>query len=236
MSKNFWIIIIAVVVALFGIFYFTGSSKNSSSNSTNATQHIEGLGQDGITLVEYGDYQCPYCGQYYSTLKQVQAMFNTQMTFQFRNFPLTSIHQNAFAGARAAEAAGLMGQYWQMHDLLYNQNQEYYGSNASIPTWIGSSSPQTVFDQDAASLGLNVAKFNQFYASIQVNNLINADMTAGNNLNVNATPTFILDGKQIQVNNSVTDFKTAINNEIAKKAGQKTSTSGSTGTTQQTKK
>lgn len=236
MSKQFWIGVVVIVIALFGIFYFTGN-KGTTTNSNNLkpTQHIEGEGKDGITLVEYGDFECPYCGEYFTVVKEVQAMYNQQIYFQFRNFPLTSIHPNAFAGARAAEAAGLMGQYWQMHDLLYEQNQEYYDSNASYAGWIGLSNPLPAFDTDAQSLGLNVTKFNQLYTSDQVNNLVTADMNVGNSLGIDATPTFILDGKQVQVADSLSAFETLINNAISQKAGQ-TTTNSSTGVTAQTKK
>ncbi len=204
-----------------GIFALTGGKKNTTLSTTSKpTNHVIGLGKTGVTLVEYGDYQCPYCGQYYSTVKQVQQTYNNQITFQFVNFPLTSIHPNAFAGARAAEAAGLMGQFWQMHDLLYTQNQEYYNSNGAYAGWIGASDPLTVFDQDAKSLGLNVSKFNTYYQSDQVNNLIMADENKANALNVNATPTFYIDGKQVQLADSVSAFDTAINSAIASKLGQ----------------
>lgn len=227
MSKQFWAVVIVIVLVLVGIFALSNNKSNStgsSSSSTKPTEHVEGQGKDGVTLVEYGDYQCPYCGEYASTVKQVQAEYDTQMFFQFRNFPLTSIHQNAFAGARAAEAAGLMGQFWQMHDLLYQQNQLYYGSNGSQAGWIGASNPETVFEQDASQLGLNVSKFEQEYASTTVNNLINADEAAGNALKVDATPTFFLDGKQVQPANTVTAFQSLINAAIAQKAKAATPT------------
>src|SRR4051812_25422486 len=109
MSKQFWGVIIVVILVFVGIFSLSGNKSNGSGSSSGGglTQHIEGQGKDGITLVEYGDYECPYCGQYFPTVKQVQAEFNQQIFFQFRNFPLVSVHQNAFASARAAEAAGL---------------------------------------------------------------------------------------------------------------------------------
>jgi protein-disulfide isomerase len=237
MSKQFWIIVAVIVIVLVGVFAIKGSNNPGSNSSSSApTQHIEGQGKSGVTLVEYGDYQCPFCGEYASTLTQVQSLYNTQIFFQFRNFPLTSLHQNAFAGARAAEAAGLMGKFWPMHDLLYSQNQEYYNSNGKIPTWIGASNPETVFEQDAASLGLNVQKFEQLYGSEQVNNLITADQAVGNKLGLDATPTFILDGNQVQVGNTVADFQTVINKAIASKAGSsQPATTSSTGTTTQSK-
>lgn len=236
MSRNFWIAIVVIVLILVGVFAFTASGGNNSSNKLTPTEHIEGEGKDGVTLVEYGDYECPYCGEYYSTVKQVVAMYNTQITFQFRNFPLTSIHPNAFAGARAAEAAGLMGKFWQMHDLLYQENQIYYDSDETNPTWIGTSNPEPVFVQYAKSLGLNTQKFEQLYSSDQVNNLIVADENAGNSLGIDATPTFFLDGKQIQVDNTVQAFETLINAAIAQKTGHAISAPTSAGKTEQTKK
>ncbi|HEY4963540.1 MAG TPA: thioredoxin domain-containing protein [Candidatus Saccharimonadales bacterium] len=236
MSKQFWLIVIAIVVVLVGIFTLTGNNSpgSSSSNSSKPTSHLIGLGKSGVVLVEYGDYQCPYCGEYASTLSQVVTKYYNRITFQFRNFPLTSIHQNAFAGARAAEAAGLMGKFWQMHDLLYQQNQEYYNSNGSVAGWIGASDPEPVLAQDAVSLGLNKAKFEQLYASDQVNNLITADENTGTSLNINATPTFFIDGKTFTANNTVQAFSTVIDAAIAQKAGQNAaSTSTSTSTTNQ---
>ena len=237
MDKRFVGILVAVIFILGGIFWLT-SSKNtntpstSNSSSTNqATQHIEGQGKDGITLTEYGDYECPYCGQYFPIVQQVQQEYNTQIFFQFRNLPLTEIHPNAFAGARAAEAADLQNKFWQMHDALYaNQNQ-----------WVTSSNPQTFFDAAAKQLGLNVTKFDQDFGSNTVNNRINADEAAFNKTGAPlATPTFFLDGKLIQPAESVASFETLINAEIKKKgftppATTPSTTSPSSGTTPQSK-
>jgi len=239
MSKQFLAILAVIILVFVGIIVFNGKSNNSGSgksgSSSKPTQHIEGQGKDGITLVEYGDYQCPYCGQYFSIVQQVQAEYNQQIFFQFRNFPLTSLHPNAFAGARAAEAAGLQGKFWQMHDLLYEQNGAYYNGGEPAASWIGASNPEPYFDADAQQLGLNVTKFKSDYASDTVNSLINADMAAGNKLGVSATPSFYLDGKAISVGESASAFEKLINAEIAKKAGQASSASTSAGTTSQTK-
>ncbi|HVV25609.1 MAG TPA: thioredoxin domain-containing protein [Candidatus Saccharimonadales bacterium] len=226
MSKQFLAILAAVIIVLIGVFALTNnkSSNGSKSSSGTPTNHVEGKGQAGVSLVEYGDYECPYCEQYYPIVKQVQAEFNDQITFQFRNFPLTSIHQNAFAGARAAEAAGLQGKFWQMHDTLYdNQDQ-----------WAQASDPTKYFNQYAQQLGLNLAQFQKDYSSTKVNDLINADMAAGNKLGVDATPTFYLDGKQINVSASVSSFETQIKNAIAQKSGKSSASSTpDTGTTSQ---
>jgi protein-disulfide isomerase len=226
MSKQFLAILAAIVIIFAGIVIVSGnkSSGGSAGAAGTPTQHIEGQGKAGVTLVEYGDYECPFCGQYYPIVKQVQAEFNQQITFQFRNFPLTSIHPNAFAGARAAEAAGLQNKFWEMHDLLYEQQTQ----------WSTGSNPTPSFNQYAQALGLNVTQFKADYASTKVNNLINADMAAGTKLNVNATPTFYLDGKQINVGESASAFETLINAAIAKQAGKTSTAPTSAGTTSQT--
>jgi protein-disulfide isomerase len=238
MSKQFLAVIIAVILVFVAIFAFSNKSTSTNSGGTGKpSQHIEGLGQDHVTLVEYGDYQCPYCGEYFPIVKQVVAQYNNQITFQFRNFPLTSLHPNAFAGARAAEAAALQGKFWQMHDLLYEQNEIYYESNETTNNWIGASNPQSFFDQYATQLGLNVTKFNQDYNSNQVDQTINADMAAGNKLGIDGTPTFFLDGKKISVGESVTQFQSLINAAIAKQTGSPSPTTSPTsaGSTSQTK-
>jgi protein-disulfide isomerase len=234
MSKQFLAILVVVVLIFAGIIIATSSkssTSSSSSSTTQATKNIEGQGKDGVTLVEYGDFQCPYCGEYYSTVKQVQQEYNQQITFQFRNFPLVSIHQNAFAGARAAEAAAQQNKFWQMHDLLYEENVQYYDSNETLASWINASDPTTYFDKYASELGLNVAKFSQAYNSTKVNDEINADMSAGNKLGIDATPTFYLDGKQVTLGNSVSSFEAVINKAIAQKTQANSSSSSSSSTT-----
>lgn len=218
MSKQFLGVIVIVILVFAGVFAFSNKgakTSGGSSGSSTLTEHIEGQGKDGVTLVEYGDYECPFCGEYYPTVKQVQAEFNQQIFFQFRNFPLVSIHQNAFAGARAAEAAALQNKFWQMHDLLY-ENQT---------AWSGASNPTPFFNQYATQLGLNLTQFQSDYASGKVNDLINADMAEGNKLGIQGTPTFYLDGKQLdstqlvdnQSQPSAAAFAKLINAEIAKK-------------------
>src|SRR5690242_10803925 len=91
MSNRFVLILIACIVAFAGIFWFTKKDKDKAAPATSAqpTNHIQGEGKTGVTFVEYGDYQCPFCGQYYPVVKQTQAKYNEEITFQFINLPLT---------------------------------------------------------------------------------------------------------------------------------------------------
>src|SRR5258708_17891357 len=86
--------------------------------------HAQGPADSPLTLVEYGDYQCPHCGAAYPVVKQLQKTLGKKLRFIFRNFPLTQAHPYAMIAAEAAEAAGLLGKFWPMHDVIYeNQDQ-----------------------------------------------------------------------------------------------------------------
>lgn len=217
MSKQFLAVIVVVILGLVGIFALTGnkasdsSGGQSSSGKGQPTNHVEGKGTSGVTLVEYGDYQCPYCAQFYPIVKQVQQQFKDEITFQFRNYPLVNIHQNAFAAARAAEAAGKQDKFWQMHDQLFaNQTQ-----------WAESSEPSKLFNQYAKQLGLDTSRFEKDYASSAVNDAINADLAEGKKLGVTGTPAFFLNGKKIEVTASVASFEKQIKDAITQKQAEK---------------
>src|SRR5579862_8921110 len=172
MDKRFLGILAAIIIVFIGVFAITQNSSNGPSSSNNSssaqpTKHIEGQGSKGVTLVEYGDYECPICEAYYQPLKQAVTPLLPQIYFQFRNLPLTSIHPNAFAAARAAEAAGLQNKYWQMHDALYD-NQDPSGGSG----WVADRGDvlNDYFVKFAQQIGIsNIAKFKTDYASDQVN-------------------------------------------------------------------
>jgi len=212
--KRTVLIVAAVIIAIVGFFVATKPKNPAQNNSgVQPTSHIEGKGSAGVTLIEYGDYQCPYCQEYYPIVKQVQTQFADQIFLQFRNFPLESLHKNARAGARAAEAANLQGKFWEMHDALF-ENNDPKGATG----WVASSNPTTYFNQFAQSIGINVEQFKADFASSKVNDLINADLAAGTALKITGTPTFFLDGKKLDPSpNGVDAFAKVITAEIAAK-------------------
>ena len=214
MSKGFWGVIAGIILIFVGIFAFSSKTDDGSKSGNNSgktlTQHVQGNGTSGVTLIEYGDYQCPYCQQYYATVKAVQAKFNDEIKFQFRNYPLVNAHPNAFAAARAAEAAALQNKFWEMHDALY-EPQNYQ-------VWTRATDPNSAFQGYAKQLGLNVSQFKTDFASSVVNDLINADLAEGTKLKITGTPTFFLDGKKVEIANSLAAFEKVINEAIAKKA------------------
>lgn len=208
MSKGFWLIIAAIVIIFGGILLFKGDEAQAPTDTSAVSNHVLGDNAKGVTLMEYGDYQCPFCGQFHPLVKAVVEKYKTDIHFQFRNLPLIGNHSNAFAAARAAEAASLQGKFWEMYDALF-QNQS---------AWSDSSNVLPIFEQYAAQLGLNVEQFKTDFASTKVNDTINADMAefkkTGEPM---STPTFFLNGKKIEPK-SLDDFSRLIDEAIAKQA------------------
>ena len=139
--------------------------------------HIQGKSDAAATLVQYGDYECPYCGAAYPIVKEVQASMGESLRFVFRNFPITTSHPHAEQAAEAAEAAATQGKFWQMHDLLY-ENQK------------------RLRDRDlhsyAEELGLDVELFDKELAKHVHAERVQEDFMSGVRSGVNGTPTFFV--------------------------------------------
>jgi len=143
--------------------------------------HVAGKNTAPVTLVEYGDYECPYCGEAYPIVKQLQTTFGDQLRFVFRNFPLTQLHPDAEFGAEVAEAAGSRGKFWEMHDFVY-ENQKRLND------------PAPFFEFARARLGLDGAAMQQEVAQHRNLPRIQEDFIGGVRSGVNGTPTFYLNG------------------------------------------
>jgi len=204
MNKIGWIVFSTVVVLLLGGMVawtrisnppidVSGIDHNSivaaSSQNGNIGDHVNGSDAKKILFVEYGDYQCPSCAGAYENVKTLSNEYSETVTFVFRNFPLTSIHPNARAAAATAEAAGLQGKFWQMHDMLYEKQNDWNN--------LGTSQRTSVFNGYAASLGLDLDKFKTDISSRNVNQKISFDLALGKSAQVAATPTFFLNGKKL---------------------------------------
>lgn len=216
MSKRFMLILVVLVVLFGGLLIINrrdSTTRNNNGDSGNArgTSHFTGRGTSGVTLTEYGDFACTACYQYFPVLQSVKQKYGDRLRFQFKNFPLTEIHQNALVAARAAEAAGLQNKFWEMHDLLY-QNQ---------PTWNESTTPSQDFEGYAEQLQLNMTRFRNDMRSDAVNNVIQADRNEAQRKDYSSTPTFEINGERIDNPRSLDDFSKVIDNAIAE-AGRET--------------
>jgi protein-disulfide isomerase len=202
MNKLKWIIFVVVVVGIFGGIIWIGKSNNTSSftgdaahiiNAAPIADHVLGVKSEKVTFIEYGDYQCPGCAALYRPVHDLVTKYSDKITFVFRHMPLTSLHPNALAAATAAEAAGLQGKYYEMHDMLYQSQASW--KEASV------SQRSEIFQNYASQLGLDVNKFKSDLSSKDITEKINRDISTGKNqFNVDSTPTFILDGKKVDAN------------------------------------
>lgn len=147
---------------------------------TPERDHIEGPANAALTLVEYGDYQCPYCGAAYPEVKKVQKELGSELRFVFRNFPLTNMHEHAMNAAETAEAASAQGKFWPMHDLLY----EHQASLGDPSVALGY----------AKRLGLDSQRFEREIAQHMYQKRIKDDFMGGVRSGVNGTPTFYING------------------------------------------
>jgi protein-disulfide isomerase len=143
--------------------------------------HIQGPENAAATLVEYGDYECPSCGQAYPIVKRVQKHFGKELRFVFRNFPLNEMHPDAESAAETAEFAGAHGKFWEMHDALY-ENQEELG--------------EQLYFEVAEKLGLSASDLRQALQEGKYQNRVRADFSSGVRSGVNGTPTFFINGKR----------------------------------------
>lgn len=183
--------IIAVVILVVAGFLWATKPQPETVSSAKASNHVRGKGIKNTTLIEYGDFQCPACAAYFPIVEATVEKYKDDIIFQFRNYPLESLHQNARASSRAAEAAALQGKFWEMYAVLY-QNQK---------SWEKAGDPLSYFTSYAKQIGItDTAKFNADYRSSKVNDIINADLKEGQKFSITGTPTFILDGKKITTN------------------------------------
>ena len=202
--------IIGIVLGMIAVVsYKSGGPQGNSGNLTepvNSSDWIRGSKDAKVVLVEYSDFQCPACDYFYSQVKQLEKDFDGKIAVVYRYFPLEQVHKNARLSARAAEAAGRQGKFWEMHDLLFeNQN-----------AWAESSNAIQAFDSYAQSLGLDMNKFNRDINSSDIDVKINNDYQSGVNSGVQGTPTFFINGKQIENPQSYDAFKSIIEAELNK--------------------
>lgn len=201
---------IAMLIFIAG-FVLVAVKKNTRENemapvavdAIDSSDIIFGNPDARVVLIEYGDYQCPACALYNPLVKQITEEYRNSIAFVYRHFPLQQ-HIYALPAAYAAEAAGVQGKFWEMHDLLYRRQDE----------WVKAKNAKGMFAEYASLFGLDANKFREDASSDTVKEKVRGNYQGGIKAGINATPTFILNGAKIQPR-TYDEFKSFIDNAIA---------------------
>lgn len=204
MNKIKWIIFAVISVgAIAGLVVYSNSTtKNTdlfsgvdifaiqpaNDNNGNIADHLYNENDSKVTLIEYGDYQCPACGSYNPTIEKIAEDYKDIIKFVFRNY-LLSYHANSKAAAATAESAGLQGKYWEMHKKIYSTQSDWESLDSNART--------TYFMSLATSLGLDTDEFSKDIASSAVGDKIAYDVASAAKVKLAGTPSFYLNGKEI---------------------------------------
>jgi protein-disulfide isomerase len=163
--------------------------------------HVQGPAAAPVTLVEYGDYECLHCGHAYPIIKALQKRFGKQLRFAFRNFPLQEIHPYAEAAAETAEFAATYGKFWEMHNLIF-ENQ-----NSLSEQMLGELAQRLTLDRQALTEALGSGAFAE---------RVRRDFSGGVRSGVNGTPTFFINGQRHDGDFEVETLRQAINKAAGK--------------------
>lgn len=159
--------------------------SKSLKPAVHSGDHFQGPVDAAIEFVEYGDYQCPHCGRAYPIIKRIQGKLGKDLKFVFRNFPLSEMHPQAFMAAVATEAAAKQDKFWEMHDILFERQDQL-----DLESIVGY----------AAQIGMNEKTFIKDLEDEKLSAKVEADFESGIHSGVNGTPTFFINGQRFDGN------------------------------------
>lgn len=199
------------IIGVIGVALFSGGGKTPSNQIAEKKLADQALlvkedsyriasSSAKVAIVEFGDFQCPACAEAEKTLKKILEEYQGKVSLVYRHFPLPQ-HKNATLASEAAEAAGAQGKFWEMHDRLYEGQKK----------WEESKGAKDIFLTIASELGLNMDQFEKDLNSHRFAEKINTDKLDGNQLDLNSTPTFFVNGIKLEGLPSYNDFKKQIN-------------------------
>ncbi len=191
MSKTRWIVFAVICALILGGLVMLANKEKQDVSSIDPSKiilaegdklgdQVYGNAKAKVIVFEYGDFQCPSCAAAYPQLKVIKEEYKEQIAFVFRQFPLTSIHPNAVASSTAAEAAGMQGKFWEMHDQLYD--------NQSVWSSASTSERNDIFAQYAAAVGVNMDQYQTDLTGKPVSDKIARDRALGAKIGVSGTP------------------------------------------------
>jgi protein-disulfide isomerase len=182
--------------------------KMLSGKSDAESPHVRGNPHASVTLEEYGDFQCPPCGMLAVFLSQLEKEYDSRLRVVFRNFPL-SMHEHAREAALAAEAAGLQGRFWEMHDVLYREQE----------AWTKAPNVRELFESYAGMMGLNLDQFRKDMDGEKAKARVDADHERGVALGIQVTPTLFINNRPLDPKDKNPEgIRAAINAALGEKS------------------
>jgi len=211
-----WFFVIAVVGGgIFGMIKLASRPSQERGlavavDAISPEDWVKGNKEAKVVLIEYSDLQCPACAFYYPILKKLSEELGDKLAIVYRHFPLISIHPNAKPAASAAEAAGKQGKFWEMHDLIFSNQDE----------WKDKRNVDEIFADYAQRLNLNIDQFKTDFNSKEIREKVDGAYRHAIKLGLNSTPTFFLNGRKITNPRNYEDFKNLIQQAINANDGQ----------------
>ncbi len=187
----FIVVVLITAALLFFLFWKKGDSNSNKNNATNEIKigdnYIYGPDNASITMIEFSEYQCPYCKKNADTIAEILEKYPQDIKYIFRDFPLDSIHANSRPAAYAAEAAGKQGKYHEYHDLLFEMQDD----------WANLTNPINKFIEYAKLLNLDIEKFQKDMDSQSIKDNIDEDLKYGQDLGITGVPVLYINGSQL---------------------------------------
>ncbi|OGK20697.1 hypothetical protein A3C23_05905 [Candidatus Roizmanbacteria bacterium RIFCSPHIGHO2_02_FULL_37_13b] len=197
-------IVIVSFIAIYGLWKLTTKNSKPIQIALNKKDHIYGVSDSKVVIVEFSDFQCPACKYYHSLIKPIVEKYKKQITFVYRNFPLDQ-HKLALPAAAVAEAAGQQNKFFEMHDKLFENQDE----------WSALKDPGSQFKKYATDLKLDINKWEKDINGTDVKSKIDMDITSAREIGINQTPTFYLNGQQMGNFSSASEFDKLIQSALS---------------------
>lgn len=204
----------SAIILIAGIVLISSKEQNSQEQTEQALEQTSLADSDQtkgnkdapVTLIEYSDFQCPACAAYHSVLKQLNEEFGQDLLIIYRHYPLRQAHKHAELAARAAEAAGKQGKFWEMHDKLFENQSD----------WSEERKAEEIFIEYAQSLDLNLDQFKSNLDSSEIKDKVTRDYQSGLRLGVSSTPSFFLNKLKLRNPQNYEEFKGLVQAAISK--------------------
>lgn len=202
--KNPWVVVGVIAIVLIGGAWWYSTSVSASYNEgVEVVSHFKGNPEAGVKLVKYSDFQCPACAQFAPVVQDILDDYGDMLSFEYRHFPLMQIHPHAEAAARAAEAAGQQGKFFEFHDVLFERQAE----------WSSAGVPGAFFVRYAEELDLDTKLFTRHQRAPLLQSNVRSQFTEARGLGLTGTPTFFLNDERMEIR-TYQDFREQIESAL----------------------